>query len=187
MADYATLVVSGIAAAASVTAAIIAYKVYSRQARSDLPIATATLRALPDQWLEMEIELINRSEVHWKLETVSVRWPPGAKIVSQWDTPREQATNWNPGGYLPNNIDLSKSNSWTYTNLEVAPATGSSLTNVMGHKPRHSETFFVRLPGWMASSRLSIRANLASNEAVQRHKTIAISRTAPAAVKTASE
>ena len=182
-----TLAVSIIGAMAAIASAWIGWRVYKRQIRADEPTAEIVIRPHSANCWNIEITVQNSSDVMWSATDAEVLKPGSAKIVSLSSIPKP-ATNtpWDPPDVAA--PDPDKMTSKARMHISVRPRnTHSSSSLIMGSGDRHSEALFLVTPPSKRSIKLSMRLNLASNEAVQRKITIPIMRTLIADMQTAKD
>ena len=167
------------AAVAATASVVVAWLVYRRQGKADLPVIEAKVTPREESWWEVTVTMTNRSDVVWRVTTVAVKKPRGAKLLAC----RSVTDN---RGNLALPTDLDALGNAVPTILETAPAgSNGGRFHAMGSSDRHSEPFLLHIPSPIRSRMLSMRLSLASSEAAQRKRTIAIKRTLPAHASTA--
>lgn len=156
----------------------LALSVHRRQIRAELPLVTAELSPHALGWWRLDVTVMNRSAVPWRIERARVTKPREGKIIRQSSLRRPNAAR----PWQVDTLPLPEPETVTRdieirVSLQPAGTEGDPL--IVGSRDRHSEALLVFLTRSTSSRRraISISLILRSNAADRRSTTIAITRT----------
>ena len=178
--DPSTLVAAWSAVAATIASAI-AWRVYRNQSEAEAPLVSCVVR--PDAKISeiicVSLEIRNYSDAAWRIVELRIPWPRGVRAIHQRDARSRHPIS-------PEDIRLESLSAATSTvdmGHDLRPV---GDTGIRGRRNdiRHVDVYLARSS--IRSKKVSMRLILASNDAVQRRKVIAIKRTLPPPITAAA-
>lgn len=164
-------------ALASTAAAIIAWLVFGRQRKADLPVVTCEIEARDDPtWLILAIGIRNLSPTRWKASRLRLVRPKGALGVV---ASRATIETGRGGRLFDDATARAKLAEDVPLNVPV-DAAGTPRHRVLGGGDQAGVRIYLLRPS-SRSTMLSMRLSLVSMDAVQRTIVIAIKRELPPA------